>query len=109
MSKKNTFAWIILKFKLKKEVSVGVFLDTVSKIPKDHFTGHYKNSNLIGISKRKFANIIEIDNYGMQEAPFKEQKWLKKIKHLCKWQTILVQPHHFEIGYIDITDSKYTR
>ena len=50
MPKKNTFAWVILKFKLKKEVSVGESLDTVSKIPKDHFIGHYKNSNLIGFS-----------------------------------------------------------
>ena len=64
---------------MKKEVSVGEFLDIVEKIPKDYFTGHYKNSNLIGISKRKFANIIEIDNYGMQEGPFKEQEWLKKL------------------------------
>ena len=50
MPKKNTFAQVILKFKLKKEVSVGESLDTVSKIPKDHFIGHYKNSNLIGFS-----------------------------------------------------------
>ena len=45
----------------------------------------------------------------MQEGPFKEQEWLKKIKHLCNCQTILVQPHHFEIGCIDTVNSKHLR